>query len=209
MDDLRSRPGLHQRDGAPPVDMPRRKVMAMPQSKRTASTRSPKSTKAASARGESAARPSSRGARRGVEPPAPTRPIAEKGPPDQIPITSLQAARLASISGVSAKDLAGSTVAEIADRFRFVIDPELLFLRRVCGRVVKHNPLTGVDEGVPFATVHVLDTDCSFFGLFPVESPWAWLFPVFCTTEEIGSTLTDACGNFCVWIPKWEIDWIL
>ena len=27
--------------------------------------------------------------------------------------------------------------------------------------------------------------------------------------EEIGSVVTDECGRFCVWIPRWEIDWIL
>jgi hypothetical protein len=42
---------------------------------------------------------------------------------------------------------------------------ELFHFRRVCGRVVKTDPVTGVDH--PFATVHVEDTDCNFFGLVP------------------------------------------
>ena len=84
-----------------------------------------------------------------------------------------------------------------------------MFFRRICGRVVKLDRLTGDELPVPFATVHVEDTDCSFLGFFPVENPWAWFFPIFCHREDIGTTTTDACGNFCVWVPRFEIDWIL
>ena len=66
-----------------------------------------------------------------------------------------------------------------------------------------------MDYPVPYATVHVEDTDCSFLGLFPVENPFAWFFPITCRREEIGTVRTDACGRFCIWIPRFEIDWIL
>ena len=67
-------------------------------------------------------------------------------------------------------------------------------------------------HGVPNATVHVEDTDCSFLGFFPVEGPfswWWWFWPISCHREEIATTVTDKCGRFCVWIPRWDIDRIL
>ena len=129
--------------------------------------------------------------------------------PDQRPLTKSQAARLAAVSGIDAAHLAGLSVSQINDKFRWRIDPEILFFRRICGKVVKRDPATGVEYPVPFATVHVEDTDCSFLGFFPVEYPWAWFFPFFCTREDIGTTTTDGCGRFCVWVPRFEIDWIL
>jgi hypothetical protein len=68
---------------------------------------------------------------------------------------------------------------------------------------------TGVEYPVPWATVHVEDTDCSLFGYFPHGWPWSWFLPLLCRREEIATAVTDACGRFCVWIPRWEIDWIL
>jgi hypothetical protein len=129
--------------------------------------------------------------------------------PDRRPITGLQAHRLSKLTGVSAKEVSGLTVAELNDKFRWRIDPGLFLFRRICGRVVKKDPVTGAEYPVPFATVHVEDTDCSFLGFFPIGWPWAWLFPFFCHREEIGTATTDACGRFCVWIPRWEVDWIL
>jgi hypothetical protein len=107
------------------------------------------------------------------------------------------------------KELAGLSVADISDKLRWQIDPELLLFRRVCGKVVKKDPVTGTEYPVPFATVHVEDTDCSLLGYFPPAWPWGWFFPLFCRREEIATVVTDACGRFCVWIPRWEIDWIL
>jgi hypothetical protein len=129
--------------------------------------------------------------------------------PDRRPLTESQAVRLSELSGISARDLAGKAAVEILEKFKWQIDPELFLFRRICGKVVKRDPVTGTEYPVPFATVHVEDTDCSFLGLFPVENPWAWFFPITCRREEIGSVVTDRCGRFCVWVPRWEIDWIL
>ena len=129
--------------------------------------------------------------------------------PDQVKLKAVQAERLASISGVDAKSLTGLTVAQISDKFRFQIDPRLLFFRKVCGTVVKKDPVTGNNFPVPYATVHVEDTDCSFLGFFPVKAKWSWYFPFRCRREEIATATTDECGRFCVWIPRWDIDWIL
>jgi hypothetical protein len=129
--------------------------------------------------------------------------------PDQIKLTSVQAERLGGLSGVAAKDLIGQTVAEIGSKLRFRIDPQLLFFRKVCGKVVKKDPATGKEYPVPFATVHVEDTDCSLLGFFPQGARWAWYFPYRCRREDIATVRTDACGNFCVWIPRWDIDWVL
>src|SRR5689334_22525046 len=128
-------------------------------------------------------------------------------PPDRPPLNPLQAARLSAVTGLDAKTLTGLAPADIAEKFKWQIDPELLLFRRICGKVVKK--VNGVEYPVPFATVHVEDTDCSFLGFFPVENPFLWLFPISCHREEIGSVKTDACGRFCVWIPRFEIDWIL
>ncbi|HJS28953.1 MAG TPA: hypothetical protein VJ768_05000 [Anaerolineales bacterium] len=130
-------------------------------------------------------------------------------PPDKIPLTKMQAARLSGLTGVEARELVGRTTVELSERLQWQIDPEFFFFRRICGRVVKRDPVTGELYPVPFADVHVMDTDCSLLGFFPVEWPWGWFFPLFCHTEEIASVRTDACGNFCVYIPRWEIDWIL
>jgi hypothetical protein len=129
--------------------------------------------------------------------------------PDQRPVTRAQAEYLAGIAEVPAEKLVGRPIAELADVLKWKIDPELLLFRRVCGRVVRRDPGTGVIQGVPNATVHVEDTDCSFLGFFPVENPWWWFWPISCRREEIATTTTDACGNFCVYIPRWDIDRIL
>jgi hypothetical protein len=129
--------------------------------------------------------------------------------PDKVKLTKISAARLSALTGVEADALAGRTVAELRDKFEWRIDPELLLFRRICGRVVKHDPVSGDDWGVPGATVHVYDTDFNLFGYFPIDWPYGWYWPYFWRREEIGHAVTDACGRFCVWIPRFEIDWIL
>jgi hypothetical protein len=129
--------------------------------------------------------------------------------PDQMKLTARQAERLSSMTGVSVADLKGATIADLTEKLKWRIDPNLLLFRRICGQVVKTDPVTGVDYPVPFATVHVEDTDCSFLGFFPVEGPWGWLFPLICHREDIATVVTDECGRFCVWIPWFDIDWIL
>lgn len=129
--------------------------------------------------------------------------------PDTTPLTEIQANRLSSISGVPAKELAGLNLADLTDRVKWRIDPTLWRYRRVCGRVVKRDPVTGVDYPVPYATVHVEDTDCNVLFYSPLGSQFSWFYPFKCRREEIATAQTDACGRFCVWIPAWEIDWIL
>lgn len=133
----------------------------------------------------------------------------EEVTPDLRKVTSIQAHRLARLTNLKAKDLAGSTVADLSEKFRWRIDPTLFWFREICGRVVKRDPATGELRPVPFATVHVLDADCSFLWFFPIESPWCWGFPIRCNYEEIGTVTTDECGRFCVLVPRWDIDWIL
>ena len=124
-------------------------------------------------------------------------------------LTEASAARLSAISGLEAQQLAGTSVTDIREKLGHLIDPHLLFFRRVCGQVVKTDPGTGIEYPVPYATVEVEDTDCSLLGYFPADSPWAWYFPFACHREVIAHTRTDACGNFCVWVPRWDIDWVL
>lgn len=128
--------------------------------------------------------------------------------PDQIKLSPIQAKRLGAMSDLPSKELAGLTVSEISQKFNFRIDPVLLLFRKVCGKVVKKDPITGIEYPVPYATVQVEDTDCSFLGFFPVKAKWAWYFPFKCHREVIATAKTDECGNFCVWIPRWDIDWV-
>jgi hypothetical protein len=121
----------------------------------------------------------------------------------------MQAERLSKLAGVDVAEIAGSTLPKLSDQLRWRIDPELLFFRRVCGRVVKKDPVTGVEYPVPGATVHVEDTDCSFLWFYPPSWPWGWFFPLFCRREEIATAVTDSCGHFCVLVPRWDIDWVL
>lgn len=129
--------------------------------------------------------------------------------PDQIEITPIQAKRLSTMSGVPAKELLGQTIQKLSEKFRFDIDPSLFLFRKICGKVVKKDPVTGIEYPVPYATVNVEDTDCSVLGFFPSASKYAWYFPFFCHREVIGTVKTDRCGKFCVYIPRWDIDWIL
>ena len=136
-------------------------------------------------------------------------PYAGDAAPDKIKVTAMQAGRLEAMSGVPAKELAGLSIADISDKYRWRIEPELLFFRKICGKVVKRDPVTGIEYPVAYATVHVEDNDCSFVGYFPKVSKWAWYFPFKCRREEIATVKTDKCGNFCVYVPRWDIDWIL
>ena len=132
--------------------------------------------------------------------------------PDRRKVTARQAAYLEELSGVPAEKLVAKPIGALEELLQWKIDPFLLLFRRVCGRVVRVEPGTGIIQGVPNATVHVEDTDCSFLGFFPVEGPWTWwwwFWPIFCHREEIATTKTDQCGRFCVWIPRWDIDRIL
>ncbi len=129
--------------------------------------------------------------------------------PDQMKLNAISAERLASLAGIEANEVQGQTIASISEQLKWAIDPEWLLFRRVCGRVVKTDPDSGISYPVPYATVHVLDTDCDFWGYFPEGWLYSWLFPIRCRTEELTTVVTDECGNFCVWIPRFEIDWIL
>lgn len=129
--------------------------------------------------------------------------------PDKAPLTESQATMLSALTGIDASKFKGLSVVEIASEFRWQIDPNFFLFVRVCGQVVKYNPATGTQDPVPFATVYAEETTCSLLGRFPIGSPWGWFFPFHCETEVVAQTTTDGCGNFCVWIPRFEIEWIL
>lgn len=138
------------------------------------------------------------------------RPDLDRADPAKQEISDLQAVRLADLSGYPLDKIKGQKLGELHERLRLHLDPQLLLFRRVCGRVVKRNPETGELEGVPNATVHVEDTDCSFMIYSPPGWPqWSWFFPFNCKREVLTTAVTDECGRFCVWVPRWEIDWIL
>jgi len=117
-------------------------------------------------------------------------------PNTNVKLTKRQAERLSSLSGVPAKELLKGKIAELAERYKLIFDPRWLLFERVCGRVVKTDPATGIDYPVPYATVHIQDNDCSFIGFFPTGSQWSWFYPFWCNREDIGVTTTDAVGTF-------------
>jgi len=137
------------------------------------------------------------------------KPPADAIPPDQRKLTTMQATRLGALTDIDASQLAGHTIADLSERLKWQIDPELLLFRKVCGKVVKKDPITNVEYPVPFATVIVEDTDCSLVTYLPGGWPWGWIFPLLCHREVLATVKTDRCGHFCVWIPRFDIDWIL
>jgi len=98
---------------------------------------------------------------------------ARESSPAEFKISESSAQRLSAMSDVPAKELVGLALPDVAEKFRFRIDPLLLLFRKVCGTVVKTDPVSGIEYPVPFATVHVEDTDCSLLGFFPGGSPWS------------------------------------
>ena len=129
--------------------------------------------------------------------------------PDQRRLSSIQVRRLSSQADIEAKELQSFSIATAAEKLKWKVDPALFLFRKICGKVVKKDPVTGVEYPVPFATVYVEDTDCNLISFFPKPWPWGWFFPLGCHREVIGSTKTDRCGNFCVWVPRFDIDWVL
>lgn len=123
-----------------------------------------------------------------------------------LPIGNIRAKRLAMTYHVDHKEVLDKQVEDLSKILPPFVDWRW---KQVCGQVVKRDPATGELHPVPFATVHVYDTDCSFYLYAPSGWPWVWLYPFNCHQEEIATVQTDACGNFCVWIPRWEIDTIL
>lgn len=139
--------------------------------------------------------------------------MATKSPgvpsPEEQQLTEARARWLAKETGISVKKLVNRQIGEVHELIRPVIDPHLLFFRKICGRVVKRDPLTGEDFGVPNATVHVEDIDLSLLSYYPRGIRYWWAWPFNATREQIGQVRTDSCGHFCVWIPRWDIDRIL
>jgi len=129
--------------------------------------------------------------------------------PERQKLTAMQTQRLASLANVDRAELEGLTIAQASERLKWIIDPQWFWFREICGKVVKRDPVTGGEYPVPFATVNVQDTECDLISYFPVRSPWTWHFPIFCRRETIATVKTDQCGNFCVWVPRFEIEWIL
>ena len=122
-------------------------------------------------------------------------------------IKRIQAERLSKLTDVAEDELYKTRLTSVTEKFR--IDPKLLLFQRICGQVVKMDPATLEEKPVPFATVHVEDTDCHLISYAPGGWPWVWYFPLWCKREEIAKVVTDECGHFCVYVPRWDIDWIL
>ena len=136
-------------------------------------------------------------------------PVAVKAPHSVSPadwqVTSLQAEHLQTLSMDHSAELAGATARDLRERLEPVLDPELLMLRQIRGRVVTYDATTDEYHPVPNATVHIEDTDCSFLSYFPSDLGYGWFFPFHCTREPIATTTTEECGEFRVFVPRWAM----
>ena len=119
--------------------------------------------------------------------------LAREIPPDERKLTKIQASRLAALADVKVEEIESLTHAKLIDRLKWKVDPNLFLFRRVCGKVVKKDPITGIEYPVPYATVIVEDTDCHLISYFPKPWPWGWFFPFHCHREVLATTKTDAC----------------
>jgi hypothetical protein len=116
--------------------------------------------------------------------------------PDRLPLKPAQAKRLARMTGLKAEEFVGQSVADLGERMKWRIDPKFFFFQRVCGKVVKKDPISGKTCPVPFATVDVEDTDFHFLSYFPSGSPWAWHFWLAIDRETIATTKTSISNGF-------------
>jgi hypothetical protein len=121
-------------------------------------------------------------------------------------LSASQIAFLAREASLPVEKIADLRIVDVEDSLGAYLDPYWLFNRKVCGRVVQRDPLTGELRGVPGATVEVQDTDCS--GWFRKIGGFQWFYPFGCTRDTIATAVTDECGYFCVWIPRWLFEWI-
>ncbi len=122
---------------------------------------------------------------------------------EDAPVASIDKTKLLSREGVlEAEDLAIKPVDSVVGLWRLK--------HRVCGQVFKRDPVTGEKCPVPGATVRVFDVDLNLFWWHPHPGPWGWLYPYMpYRREEIGKTVTDKCGYFCLDIPYFDIDAVL
>jgi len=125
------------------------------------------------------------------------------------PVSRASARRFAQITNVPIAEVEGRSIAELSEALKWRVDPNLFLFRQICGQVVRWDPVSGEFQPVPFATVHVMDTECDFLGFFPFYAKMCWLYPIWCREEQITQVVTDGCGNFCVWIPWFDIEWVV
>ncbi len=123
-------------------------------------------------------------------------------------LSSRQADRLAALAPVPAAKLAGQRLTDVAEKLKSVIDPGLLAFRKICGRVVKADA-AGNELPVPFATVTVFDVDLGLLAWSPADSLFSWFYPFNVRRERLAQVTTDECGRFCVWVPRFDIDYYL
>ena len=122
------------------------------------------------------------------------------------PVTRRQASRLAQLSGIPQEELAGQTLFAVHRRLHGILDPELLSLRKISGRVVRRNLAIGGLEPIPEAIVSVEDAESSLLLYSPPQwADWSWFQPFKLRREEIVKTTTDANGHFKLYLPRWEI----
>lgn len=123
------------------------------------------------------------------------------------PVTRMRAARLAKLAGISLEEMVGQTLFAVHRRLHGILDPELLSLRKISGRMVRRNLATGALEPIARAVVHVEGTEGSFLLYSPPQwADWSWLHPFKLYREEIATATTDEGGYFKVYLPRWEVE---
>src|SRR5690349_667542 len=125
--------------------------------------------------------------------------------PNTSVLTARQAGRLSTLTNVPAAELINKNAGDLAKRLGSAFDPNLLFFRRICGQVVKSDS-AGNELPVPFATVNVYDVDLRLLSFAPPGIPYNWFYPFGWQREKLATVTTDECGRFCVWVPRFDLD---
>lgn len=136
-----------------------------------------------------------------------------KQAPDRLPLTPVQARRLAAVTQIDETELTGRTVAELSEQYRWQVDPHLFRFHRIYGEVIRKNPMTGVDYPVKFAKVDMRNTQDPTLRALPAHLPCSLLFPGDGGEQHRQSvsfeyTTAENSEKFCVWMARFEIEWL-
>lgn len=129
--------------------------------------------------------------------------------PERRELNSLQRVRLGALAGIAPSALDRLTLEEVRGRFGWQIDPRLLLFRRLSGRVLTLDAASGKPMPSAGATVGVDNTLCDLLHVTDEVLGGGWLVVGNVRREPIAEVLTDAEGNFGLWIPRFDIESIL
>ena len=98
--------------------------------------------------------------------------------PERQKVTPLQAERLAALTGLNAKEIAGNVIADLSEKFRWRVDPELFLFRRVCGARGQARPRYGGTSPRPICNSTCRRYRLPLAGLFSNRMAMGLVFPL-------------------------------